>query len=222
LKAAYSKMRKSPEDSPCCSDRNIAIITITFICVATAATVGVMFFFLPSGDHIREETNVKELVYLDKEHHPLPGPPVSLSGVFHLTQFDDNYEKYLLAMDISHNAVPHIIAASETLVIENFPVGYPLDINMKTITNWVTREVQFSFNTNFTITYGKGDSSGELQNYCTRPAQHVIYCRSEEREKRWKFEFDLVFSEHGLVNNRRFITKNIVMKKIYNRDPRSR
>ena len=40
-----------------------------------------------------------------------PLPPGPLPGVYHLTQFDDNYERYLLAMDISEEAVPHILAA---------------------------------------------------------------------------------------------------------------
>eukprot|EP00092_Neocalanus_flemingeri_P025445 GFUD01027587.1.p1 GENE.GFUD01027587.1~~GFUD01027587.1.p1 ORF type:complete len:211 (-),score=42.39 GFUD01027587.1:163-795(-) len=207
-------MKTDSEGPSSCSDRTIAIITATFICVVTLLTVGVIFFSLPS----QNSRDRGQLLFIEKVPWPMPGTPVPLSGTFHLTQFDDNYEKYLLAMDIPHTAVPHIIAASETLVIETFPAEHNMDINMKTITNWVTREIQFSFNQNFTISYGKGANSGVLHNYCSRPAHHVIHCRSEEREKKWKFEFDLIFSRHGLVNNRTFITKNIVMKKIYQRE----
>ena len=39
------------------------------------------------------------------------GSPGKLTGLYSLTQFDENYEKYLLAMDISHEAVPYILAA---------------------------------------------------------------------------------------------------------------
>jgi hypothetical protein len=41
---------------------------------------------------------------------------------------------------------------------------------------------------------------------------------SDEREKGWKFQFDLIFSPLGLTNQRYFITKNVAMKKFYRRE----
>ena len=41
---------------------------------------------------------------------------------------------------------------------------------------------------------------------------------SDEREKGWKFQFDLIFSPLGLTYQRYFITKNVAMKKFYRRE----
>lgn len=213
-------MTSSSGGSFWCSDRCIAIITVTFLCVVTTATVGTIFFSLPAHDTQDSERHQTWTTYLEKAPWTGPSPPGPLPGVYHLTQFDDNYERYLLAMDISEQAVPHILAASETLVIEAEPGGQEgnITITMKTITNWVTRSIKFNFNKDFMISYGKGANSGVLHNYCVHPVEHVIQCKSEEKRKMWKFEFDLIFSREGLVNNRIFITKNIGMKKIYKRD----
>jgi len=166
----------SSERSLCYSEGAIVIFALAFLLLVTAVTVLAIFFSLP----VKEKTDVEKVrtKYLDKALWTTAGEPGPLPGVYHLAQFDSHYEKYLLAMDISAQAVPHILAAPETLVIDAVPLGQGgnLNISMQTITNWVTRSIQFSFDSNFTINYGRGENSGVLNNYCIRPVKHVIHC----------------------------------------------
>jgi len=66
--------------------------------------------------------------------------------------------------------------------------------------------------------FEKGAGRGILHNHCSRPSRNIIHCSSDEREKGWKFQFDLIFSPTGLTNQRYFITKNVAMKKFYRRE----
>ena len=37
----------------------------------------------------------------------------------------------------------------------------------------------------------------------------IVHCSSDDPKKGWRFEFDLIFTETGLINHRYFVTKNI-------------
>ena len=50
--------------------------------------------------------------------------------------------------------------------------------NMKTVTKWSTKVVEFKLGTQYNVSYGGGEDRGVLVNYCERPAQNIISCRS--------------------------------------------
>jgi len=221
-------MSSLPRSSAWGSERIIIIVTIAFITIASITTIAVIFFSWPVTSNFKSKELKERLIPHNQSSWYMYGSPGKLTGVYSLTQFDENYEKYLLAMDISHEAVPYILAASELLVVEEIrkensnnskEKSEDEDIRMQTVTDWVTRSMEFRFNTNFNITYGNHDNSGVLHNFCVRPVDHVIQCTSEEKIKKWRFEFDFIFFEEGMVNNRYFINKNIAMRKVYRREP---
>jgi len=143
---------------------------------------------------------------------------VVVTGVYKLVTFDDAYEDYLKGMGIPFLIVPIILGASEKLDISINESDPSTPVKMITITDWMTRESEFQFDQEFSMTYGKGSMEGQMYNTCSRPQHNIIHCRSVEREKNWEFESELIFSPGGLVNKRSFITKNIVTKKYYQRE----
>jgi len=187
------------------SDRILFCVTFIFVIFASAATFCSIYFLVP----VDEYQQGRDCVAKSEQQ-------INISGVYHLESHDSGYADYLLAMDIPKAAVPHILAASETIVMKTrADQGH---IEMTTTTDWVTRKIKFQLNQDFKIHYGTGAGRGILQNHCSRPSHNVIHCSSDEREKGWKFQFDLIFSPLGLTNQRYFITKNVAMKKFYRRE----
>eukprot|EP00092_Neocalanus_flemingeri_P091221 GFUD01115628.1.p1 GENE.GFUD01115628.1~~GFUD01115628.1.p1 ORF type:complete len:260 (+),score=77.60 GFUD01115628.1:59-838(+) len=136
----------------------------------------------------------------------------SVDGTYTLVSYDDNYETYLKSMGIPWLVVPLILRGSESLEIKLSKTG----AEIKTITDWVTREMEFEFDTVFNMTYGRG--MGIMYNICERPQHNVVFCKSEEREKNWKLSSHMTFSERGMVNERIFLNKNIGAKKYYQKE----
>jgi len=147
---------------------------------------------------------------------PTDHSQVEMTGAYNLVSFDDNYKEYLEGMGIPFFVVPLILQASE--IIEITLDEESQFVTMKTITDWMTRNSKFTFDEEFSMTYGKGNMEGLMYNTCTRPQNNIIHCRSEEREKKWNFESEIVFSDLGMINKRTFFTKNIVTKKYYVRE----
>jgi len=188
------------------SDKILFCITFFFVIFASAATFCSIYFLVPVDDYLPgRDCTAKS----DQQ--------INISGVYHLESHDSGYADYLLAMDIPEAAVPHILAASETIVMRTRADEDQL-IEMTTITDWVTRKIKFQLGEDFKIHYGTGAGRGILHNHCSRPSHNIIHCSSDEREKGWKFQFDLIFSPTGLTNQRYFITKNVAMKKFYRRE----
>eukprot|EP00090_Calanus_glacialis_P025545 TRINITY_DN39951_c0_g1_i1.p1 TRINITY_DN39951_c0_g1~~TRINITY_DN39951_c0_g1_i1.p1 ORF type:complete len:169 (+),score=33.26 TRINITY_DN39951_c0_g1_i1:38-544(+) len=137
---------------------------------------------------------------------------VNISGTYNLEEFDDNYPEFLLAMDIPPSALPYIMKSKEVIVIRPLSPQENI-INMKTITSWTTKEVEFEFNKQLQVSYANG---GSVFTYnCTRPQQNRISCRSEIKSKGWRFIFDFIFSDESLMYQSYFVTKNIGNQKIY-------
>lgn len=139
------------------------------------------------------------------------------SGMYVLMSFDDQYAEYLKAMGIPFFVVPPILAGSEKIEIV-MPPAEGEKVMMRTITDYVTRESEFYFGQEFSMTYGKGSMSGEMVNICTRPQHNQIHCKSEEKERQWHFISDLTFTGNGMINKRIFLTKNIETKKFYQKE----
>jgi len=148
-------------------------------------------------------------------HHGQITPhKVNISGTYNLEEADENYPEYLLAMDIPHHALPYIITSDEVIVIRPLSPQENI-INIKTITSWTTKEIEFEFNKQLQVSYGKG---GSVFTYnCTRPQHNRISCRSGIKSKGWRFLFDFIFSDHSLMYQSYFVTKNIGNQKIYRR-----
>jgi len=136
----------------------------------------------------------------------------SLDGIYTLVSYDDNYETYLKSMGIPWLVVPLILRGSESLEIKVTGDG----AEIVTVTDWVTRDMQFEFNQVFNMTYGRG--MGTMYNICQRPRHNVVFCKSEEREKNWTLSSHMEFSEKGMVNERIFHNKNIGAKKFYQKE----
>jgi len=181
-------------------DKILFCVTFCFVIFASAATFCSIYFLVPVDDY-RE----------GKDCASKADQQINISGVYHLESHDSGYADYLLAMDIPEAAVPHILAASETIVMSTRADEDHL-IEMTTITDWVTRKIKFQLDQDFKIHYGTGAGRGILHNHCSRPSHNIIHCSSDEREKGWKFQFDLIFSPTGLTNQRYFITKNVPRK----------
>jgi len=144
---------------------------------------------------------------------------VRLSGVYELVSFDDQYDDYLKAMGIPFYIVPLIVKGSESITVElNDTDVDKASIKLTTITDWMTRESLFKLNEEFSMKYGKGNMGGFMHNTCQRPRPNIIHCKSEEREKKWNFESELIFSPAGMVNKRTFVNKEIVTHKFYHRE----
>ncbi|XP_023342969.1 uncharacterized protein LOC111712552 [Eurytemora carolleeae] len=146
---------------------------------------------------------------------------VDINGVFELVSFDSNYEKYLKAMGIPFFVLPLILSSSEKISVEVVVGGGKEGedlVKMRTINDLMTRESEFEFNKEFTMIYGKGSMEGIMYNLCTRKQHNLIHCSSEERNKGWKFDSELVFTEIGMINTRSFLTQDIVTKKYYARE----
>jgi len=209
------------------SDKSLAILATTCICVGLALLSCVVYSLTPSPcQHSGERRGTGQ------------NSKVSLSGTFHLVSSDNHYKDYLLAMDIPLTAVDIITRSSETVIIKTLS---PTEdrISMRTVTSkmktykmvkiqfiqkyqlfleWSTRDTEFKLNTPFNVTYGLGEDRGVLYNYCDRPGENIIHCSSDDPKKDWRFEFQLIFSVDGLINKRHFVTKDIAMQKTYQRE----
>merc|ERR1712106_854203 len=118
-------------------------------------------------------------------------------------------------MNLSPSAINRVIKSSEEIQIATAGDGKSFSMIIRT--DWNTRKTDFQLEREFQLVYGKGLNKGYISNFCRRPAQNIIHCKSSEPLKGWLFEFDLVFTPEGLTNARTFKTKNVDMKKYYRR-----
>jgi len=133
-------------------------------------------------------------------------------GTYTLVSYDASYESYLKSMGIPSYLVPLILVGSETLQIKVTESG----AEIITVTDWNKRDLKFEFNKEFNMTYGLG--RGTMHSICERPRNNVVFCKSEEREKKWTLSSHMEFSQRGMVNERIFVNKNIGAKKYYQKE----
>lgn len=183
------------------SDRTLAILAavclVTFIALVSVIVEASSPTNCTGGQH-----GEKSLELLD------------ISGVYQLEEVE-NYGEYLLAMDIPERAVRHMEKLKTEIIRIKILGEEEIGVNLKTVTSWATREIEFNFSSHFNLTYGDQGRGGVLGYYCTRPQHNVINCRSFEEKKNWEIVFDFIFTVEGLINQSYFITKHIGMKKKY-------
>jgi len=84
-----------------------------------------------------------------------------------------------------------------------------LGASITTVTPWISKTIEFEFNTRFNMSYGAAEVKGVMNYLCTRPELHIIHCRSSDIAKGWDIMFDYIFTEEGLENRKYFLTKTI-------------
>merc|ERR1712088_681912 len=205
-KRPYSKLE---EQKKCCfgwSKTKICCCTCCLLILAALVAVTVvclMLFVFRFGDMSGKAKEWEEKL---KSNPDAAAAPTSLAGTYVLVSYDENYRTYLETMGIPWYVVPIILASNEKFSITELGDD---TVQILTETSIASRNMTFKFGDEFSMEYGKG--MGTMWNVCTREAPNVMMCRSEERERNWKLESKMIFSDEGVVNERTFVTKNISM-----------
>jgi len=170
----------------------IQIFIISFIAILAFLLVGVGLY---------QHYQVQGMEEYDK---------VNITGQYILTGYDQHYQTYLEALGVSKHTVYKILSTPESI---EFSVSGDEQniIRQKTVTKFISREIQFTLCTQFFMSYGKG----VLDSFCTKPEHNIIHCRASDKAASWEFMFDLVFEKEKMISKRTFLTKRVEMKKFY-------
>ena len=119
---------------------------------------------------------------------------------YKLVGFDENYKKFLKAMDIPFWTIPFILAGSETVTINVTNEGHwkmvsqvskwytisPLVSGNRLVVSLgiVTRSVEFELGEEHEEKWGM--NGGVMTNTCNLESSTVLKCDSVEKQKGWK------------------------------------
>merc|ERR550519_2996364 len=88
---------------------------------------------------------------------------------------------------------------------------------MTSINDYRTSTKEFQLGVEKEEDMSRGPFTVIMSRVCHRPTQNFLNCTLVERTRNWTINMEVEFSPGGMISTRKFINKNIVTKKFYQR-----